>query len=463
MDAITMQEIATAIHGTLFHEKPGKIQDISIDNREIVPGCIFFAIRGEHFDGHDFVHSAYDNGAVCTVVEREIATLEPYILVEDTRRALLDLGRDARRRFAGTVVGVTGSVGKTTTKEMLHSILSKKFETLKTQGNLNNAIGLPRTLCNLDKNYQAAVIEMGMSARGEISALSQTAIPNIGVITTIGSSHIQQLKTRENILRAKLEILDGMPPDAPLIVNADNYYLANLSSGMYVQPIKENRIIRCGIQNKNAEYRAENIRSDEQSTYFDLVHNQTVTHIHLPTLGEHHVMNAMLAFAAGERAGVSAQQAAIALEEYRTVGMRQNVRFANGMTIVADCYNAGPESMRAALHTLSQIHCEGRRVAVLGDMLELGEFSPQMHQEIGETAAKENINALFCYGSYAKWILKGADSVPRKEWYAEKEEMQRDLKRYLKPGDVILFKASRGMRLETVIESLFPQLSIGNF
>ncbi len=460
MDAITLEEAAEAIQGTLFHKKNIKVSSIAIDHRAISPNCLFFAIQGDRFDGHDFVLPAYEEGAVCAVVERELATLQPYILVDNTRRALLDLAKFVRRKFSGTVVGITGSVGKTTTKEMVYDMLSQDFSTLKTEGNLNNAIGLPRTLCKLDRHYQAAVIEMGMSMPGEISALSQTARPTIGIITTIGTSHIQQLKSRENILRAKMEILDGMAAEAPLIVNADNSYLADLSSGIYFPPVASRRLITCGIENEEVQYRAVDITADEHNTYFQILHEKGSIPVHLPMIGEHHVRNALLAFAAAMEAGVSERKAAIALENYHAVGMRQNIRYARGMTIIADCYNAGPESMAASLRTLSQIPCEGRRVAVLGDMLELGDYASDLHVEVGKCAAKLKIDALFYYGNYGKEVMSGADSVPKKERYADKEELTYDVSRYLKQGDVVLFKASRGIRLETVLYDLFGELFI---
>lgn len=450
MDGFTMQQAVVAVSGRLYNPVSVALTDVVIDHRKVTKDCLFVAIRGERFDGHDFIEAAYQAGAAAVMAEESQVGI-PTIVVEDTRRALLDLAAFYRRRFDGMVVGVTGSVGKTTTKEMIAQVLSAQNKVLKTEGNLNNAIGLPRTLFRLNHTYQSAVIEMGMSARGEISALSQTARPTVGVITNIGVSHMENLGSRENILRAKLEILDGMEQDAPLILGADNDLLST------VQDLSR-PLIFCGIDSESADYRAENIKTEGASTTFVVVdHGETIPVV-LPAVGRHNVLNALFAFAVGRLAGMEREVIAKALVDYRPAGMRQRMIQTGEYTVLADCYNASPDSMKAALSALCELPATGRRIAVLADMLELGKIAQEEHRKIGLYAGMMPIDALFCCGELSQSLYDGAVGVPKRYHFLEKAVLADALKEYILPGDVILFKGSRSMELESVMIALFGEL-----
>lgn len=450
MEQISLTQAADAVHGVLKNPAERIIRSIVIDNRQVEEGCLFVAIQGDRFDGHDFIPSALEAGAVAAVSSRELFIDAPYILVEDTRQALLDLGRFCRKQFQGIVVGVTGSVGKTTTKEMIATALSAKFRTLKTQGNLNNEIGLPKTLFGLDSGYQAAVIEMGMSHAGEISRLTKTALPDIGVITNIGVSHLENLGSRENILKAKLEILDGMELKAPLILNGDDDLLRGLS-------FPGRPVYFCGIENQEADCRAVDIDATGFETRFTILYKEESTAVRLPAIGLHNVMNALFGYLVGRLDGIPGDRIAEALTGYRPAGMRQNTRQVGGMIVIEDCYNASPDSMRAALTTLCQVPCQGRRVAVLGDMLELGEVSRQAHFDVGKLAREFQLDGLFCYGTMAEQIARGAEGIPHLVYDADRQSLTQKLSDYLHPGDAVIFKASRGMRLEEIIHALFGE------
>ena len=336
---------------------------------------------------------------------------------------------------------------------MIALVLAAKYHTLKTAGNLNNEIGLPKTLLQLTADHTAAVIEMGMSHFGEISRLSQTAQPTIGVITNIGYSHIENLKTQEGILKAKMEILDGMAEDAPLIVNGDDPLLRPLKQGL-TRPV-----YTYGIQNQDADAWATDIEEQDGTTTFSLHSKQLGTFaVTLPCIGVHNVMNAMAAFCVGCCADLSPQQICEALAQYHTVGFRQNITKRGAYTVLADCYNASPDSMKAALSVLDQLPCEGRRVAVLGDMLELGEMSQQLHELVGTMAAASKVQQLFCYGDQALHIARAASNLGASAFHTDdRVELCCAVRAYLRPGDVILFKASRGMRLEDCIAEIFRQ------
>lgn len=456
MDIFTIQQAVLAVNGRLFHKCNTPLSEIVIDNRLVKEGCLFVAIIGDRFDGHDFISDAFAAGAAAVISQKELETDKPYILVEDTRQALLDLARFNRERFSGSVVGITGSVGKTTTKEMIASILSETFETIKTEGNLNNAIGLPRTLFRLDSSCNAAVIEMGMSGMGEISVLSKTAQPMVGVITNIGTSHIEQLGSRENILHAKLEILHGMKQGTPLVVNADNDLLSGVLKQEYQSVVKGHPVIRCSFQDETADVFGTNLTTNEQTIAFDVIAERKITHINLPILGVHNAQNALLAFAVGRLHHIQEDKIAKALSAYQPVGLRQKIECMQGVTVIADCYNASPESMEASILTLKNMTGSGRKIAVLGDMLELGFHAEREHRRIGRFLTEQGIDALFCVGKNVEFLAEEA-ACKTNAYYANKDELAAALRRFMREGDIILFKASRGMKLETIIEKVFDK------
>ena len=453
LETLSLCEIASALGLTGIPD--GKVTNISIDNREVVPGTLFFAIKGERFDGHDFVPQAFASGAVAAVVHKVPQGLwkdsPPLLLVEDTRRAFLELGGWYRKRFESLfVVSVTGSVGKTSTKEMIDTVLRSEFRTLKTEGNLNNEIGLPKTLFRLDQSVQAAVIEMGMSGFGEISRLSRAACGDVGVITNIGISHIEKLGSRENILKAKLELLDGLKPSAPLVLNGDDDLLSGVS-------FPDRNIIFYGIENPHAAIRAEEIVVDGLQTRFNLCYEGARYPAAVPAVGRHHVMNAMAAFAVGILNGMKPERIIEAFARYQPSGMRQKLVDFQGIMVVEDCYNASPDSMDASLGVLEQLGVIGKRVAVLGDMLELGEFSEQAHRKVGALAAKHKADAVLCFGDASRWIMDEAkkQGVPVCMRFEAKQDVADWLRRNVSSGDAVLFKASRGMKFEEIISGFY--------
>ena len=454
MQQLTFKQISDAVHGKC--EYYGTVDSVCTDTRRLEPNCLYIALKGERFDGHDFITKAFELGAAAVLSERPVEE-GPAILVPDTHKALLDLAAYYRSLFSLSLVGITGSVGKTTTKEMIYAVLATKYNTLKTFGNLNNDIGLPLTLLRLDGDHTAAVIEMGMSHFGEISALSKVARPNIGLITNIGYSHIESLGSRENILRAKLELLDGMDAGAPLILNADDDLLVN------VQYEIDRDIIYYGISNTYASIRAVNIKPLPQGggSECDISYYGKKIHCVLPVPGRHNILNALAAFCVGLVCDIVPEDIVQALGSYRPEAMRQNIVQRGGQTLIVDCYNASPQSMDAALSVLSELPgpAGARRIAVLGDMLELGGFAPELHRSIADMAMRCKVDLLVCYGpesaaTYDRAVELGLTA----RHFGDREALARFLQAHLREGDIVLFKASRGMRLEEIIDDVYKKL-----
>lgn len=450
MKKLTLKEISEHIGGTVNID--AEFTEVCIDSRLCKPSCLYIAIKGENFDGHDFTASAFANGASAAIVHHDVDADGPMLRVEDTHKALMALAHWYRTTFDIPVVGLTGSVGKTTTKEMTWFVLNEKFNALKTEGNLNNNIGLPRTLLRMDEDTQAAVIEMGMSNRGEISELSLIAEPTIAIISNIGVSHMENLGSRENILKAKLEILDGLRENCPILLNGDDPYLAGAV-------IENHPVIYYGIDDKTCDFRAVNIEQCNESTEFDIVYDGKNQHVVIPTIGRHNVYNALAAFGTGVQLGVTAEEAVKGLAKYTPSGMRQRMKTLNGIKFIEDCYNASPDSQRAALKMLSEMKAE-RKIAVLGDMLELGTISEESHRNAGLLAAKAKVDVFMTYGERSLASAEKARECGVREVYGftDKKALADKLFETLKPGDAVLFKASRGMALEDVINDLYGRI-----
>ncbi len=451
MKKLMISEIAKAVGGVANGE--AEIRGICIDSRLCEEGLLYIAIHGENFDGHTFTKSALENGASAAMIHHDVDCDGVFIRVDDTREALLRLAHWFRNTYDIPVVGLTGSVGKTTTKEMTWAVLSEKYNTIKTEGNLNNDIGLPRTLMRLEEDTQAAVIEMGMSNKGEISVLSQTAEPTIAIISNIGVSHMENLGSRENICAAKLEILDGLREGCPIMLNGDDPYLASAK-------IEGHPVFYYGINDKFCDFRATDIEQCDNSTTFNIIYdNGKVQNVTIPTIGIHNVYNALAAFGTGLKLGVTPQEAANGLKKYEPSGMRQRVKMLNGIRFIEDCYNASPDSQQAALKMLSTVQ-ERRKIAVLGDMLELGAVSDESHRNAGLIAAKNKIDVLLTYGERSVLTAQRAEEcgVPHVKSFLDKNELADYLLGILTEGDAVLFKASRGMALEDVINSLYERI-----
>ncbi len=422
---------------------------VVIDNRQAKKGDVFIAIEGENHDGHNFAANAVEAGACAVICHKEMELDCPKILVGNTGRALVDLAKWYRSLFDIPVVGVTGSVGKTTTKEMIWAVMSKKYNTLKNEGNRNNEIGMPLSVLNLNKSHQAAVFEMGIFTVGDIERLTFIAKPCVGVISNIGVAHIENVGSREKLLETKMELVKGMPKGAPLVLNKDNDLLRTVK-------LDDRPIVWYSLL-EDADYTARNIKIVGEKTYFDLVYPDGVQSVELPAIGDHNVQNALAAFAVGMILGVPPELAAEGLSEYVPSGMRQKIVHTNGVTVVEDCYNASPDSVKAAIATLSKIEAK-RRILVIGDMLELGEFSYDAHYEVGVAAANSNADLIFVYGKEAKIYEKAVeDSGRNAKHFTDKSELANELSETLREGDAILFKASRGLKLEEVIYSIYDR------
>lgn len=453
MEKMKLSEIVSAVKGSYGYPADVEIDSVSTDTRTIKPGAVFIALKGENFDGHDFGAKACELGAEAVICERRIEGAK-CIVVDSTSHALLALAAYYRRKFDIPLVGITGSVGKTTTKDLTALVLSKKFNTLKTEGNHNNEVGLPSTLFGIDSSTQAAVIEMGMNHPGEISRLSMCCEPTIAMITNIGHSHIENLGSQEAILKAKMEILDGAGYTAPLILSMDDKLLSQ------IEPRHGRKIVFYSLKKKAADVYASKIKADHEGTSFTINYSGGSIAARLNCLGEHNVRNALAAFCVGLELGIEPELMAEAISEYKPCGIRQNVRSVKGMTFIVDCYNAAPDSIKAALSSLdqSQLAEGGRRIAVLSDMLELGSKSRSLHKLAGEYVGASGAEVLYCCGSDSKYYVDGAIkkgmSAENCHHFESKQEMTEALKNELHEGDVVLFKASRGMKLEEVADAL---------
>lgn len=450
MKAFTLQEAAAAL-GLPQMQAQATLADVCTDTRKIQPGSLFVCLRGERFDGHSFASQAAQLGAAALLVDHPVDADVPQLVVTDTGKALLQLAGWYRRRFQLPVVGLTGSVGKTTTKEFIALVLGAKYNTLKTQGNLNNEIGVPQMLFRLEDSHTAAVIEMGMNHFGEISRLTRAVAPTVGLITNIGVSHIENLGSRAGILQAKLEILEGMAPDAPLIVNIDNDMLRTVKLG-------DRPLLTFAIDDPSADFTATDIAEQGSTTTFTVHHSTFIQPVTIPTVGIHNVYNALAAMAVGYVTGVDPVAAASALANYVPAGMRQNLVQVGGVQVIEDCYNASPDSMRAALQTLGKLPVH-RRYAVLGAMLELGDYAKEAHTQVGKMAAENGIDGVLAYGADAAYIVEAAKQagLENARLFDTKEALAQSLAQQVQPGDGVLFKGSRGMHLEDVMHTVYER------
>jgi len=430
-----------------------EITNVSIDSRTVSKGCLFFAIKGENFDGHTFVLQVLEAGAAAVVCSTPVEGAEDRtVLVGDTREALIALAAYNRSLYDIPVIGLTGSVGKTTTKDMVAAVIGTEYKTLATEGNLNNDIGLPRMCMRLDASYEAAVLEMGMNNFGEISRLTRIARPTIGLITNIGVSHIERLGSRDGILQAKLELLDGMDADAPLILNADDDKLQEAMAAL------DRQIFTYGIDAPDCDCRASDIHQLSDSMEFTLTYKGENYMVKLPVIGVHNVYNACAAFLCGMLSGITPEQALDGLRNYCPDARRQKIVQRYGITFIEDCYNASPDSIKASLKVLQSVPCEGRRIAVLGDMLELGDYARRAHFECGEYVAQSSVDLLMAFGPCSCFYIEGAGEKVESYHFFDKHVLAETLAQKLEKGDAVLFKGSRGMKLEDVYTAVYQIL-----
>lgn len=454
MEKLTIEEIVGAINGRILNlGDKVEFDAVSTDTRDIPEGSIFIALKGEKFNGNDYVKDAALNGAALCIIDEvrysqeEVKDNVSVVLVDNCRTALLDLAEYYRSKLPIRVIGITGSTGKTSTKDLVAAALGAKFKVFKTKGNFNNEIGLPLMIFKLDSSYDIAVLEMGMSNFNEIHNLVKVARPDMAIITNIGVSHIENLKTRENILKAKLEITDYFNEKSVLIINNDNDLLSTLD-------VEKFKIIKTGIEN-GQEVIAKDIELNEGKIRFKVEDNDghESDYFDIPVPGKHNILNSLLAIACCRELGMSYDLIADGISNLETTSMRLDIVKGNKFTIIDDCYNASPDSMRAAIDVLSDLDAK-RRIAILGTMKELGETSYGLHKEIGEYVNAKNIDTLIVLGEYADAFKEGCGEKIRFESFSSFEEVSDFLDKIVLQGDAILVKASRSMKFETIVKKL---------
>ncbi len=456
MEKMTVQEIARAVQGEIeFGIPSAQVKGVSTDSRTINKGDLFIPIKGPRYDGHDFIKSAIENGAACVLSEKGIGIEGNHsiIMVKDTANALKALAKHYRRKFNIKVIAVTGSTGKTTTKNIIAHVLSSHFNVLKTEGNYNNEIGLPLTVFNISPQHQVLVLEMGMSGFGEIAALTDIAMPDIVVITNIGVAHIEKLGSRENILKAKTEIFNGFTGKGLAVLNGDDPYLLTIQG--------QNRFDKVYYsikKEKSGFLTAYDIKTADSGISFKVDISGQGQLFSIPVPGEHNVYNALAAIAVAIHLKVPVHKIKHALDSITMDKGRMNIITTDdGLKIIDDCYNANPDSTAAAIRVLAQMG-EGRKIAVLGDMLELGNYSEWGHRYIGQIAEREAIDILACVGQNAAFIGKEAIEQGMSNGQVRHFDRKKDAIEYLKasirPGDTILVKGSRGMGMEEIISGM---------
>ena len=440
MKALSVTEIAAACGGRVLGSVPAEpVTNVVIDSRQAAPGCLFVAIRGERSDGHDYIRAALEAGAVCALAEHvPEGHTEKLILVEDSVAALQRLAGWYRDRFSLPLVGVTGSVGKTTAKEMLSCVLGRRYRVHKTAGNYNNDLGVPLTLFGLEPEHTAAVVELGVSHPGDMDRIAAIARPTVAVYTNIGDAHLEYLGSREGVLREKSRMNAYLPADGLVVLNGDDPLLAELDCR---QPK-----LSYGLGDW-CDVRAEGVHSRDGAICCDILAEGARFPVTIPAFGEHLVYAALAAAAVGMALGLTPREIAEGIGDYVPVGSRGRVLKTGLLTLIDDCYNANPTSVASALRSLASM--PGRRVAILGDMRELGERSAELHRETGALARDLGIELILTQGAEAAHIAEAAGD--RARHFAEKSELEAALPALLRAGDTVLVKASRGGKFETVV------------
>ena len=448
MYGFSLKKIAEVCGGTLIGDQANADKEalsIVIDSRKVQPGDLFAAFRGEQTDGNAYIGKAFENGAIACITDRQPEKEYPglIILVEDVQMALETFAFQYMRSIDILKVGITGSVGKTTAKEMIASVLSQRYKVLKTDGNFNNQLGVPVTVSRIQKEHQIAVIEMGVSKINDMDLLGDIVRPDVGVFTSIGNAHLEYLKDLEGVFTEKTKMLRYMPEGALAVVNGDDPRLASVEfSG---------RLIKCGTGGGN-DYCAENIDfSTEGSTLFDIVlPDRRMNGVLVNSFGMHYVYDAMLAAAVGNYFGLTDDEIRAGIAAYSNVGRRGDIIPKNGFVIIDDSYNANPESMKSAIDSMMLI--PGRHICVLGDMLELGENEDNLHADIGSYATAKGVDLVYTCGPLSANI--SMSFIRDGRHYDDIDELICDLGTVIKQGDVVLIKASRGMRFERITEAL---------
>ena len=450
---LNLQEIVKATKGVLLKEADVKeIKAVSTDTRKIEEGTMFIALKGENFNGNNYVLVAFNKGAKIAIVDEvkcdlnELKEDVALIKVQNTGRALMDLAKFYREKLGLKVVGITGSAGKTSTKDLVAAVLSDKYKVFKTKGNFNNEIGLPLMILELDSTYDVAILEMGMRGLGQIKELAEIASPDLGIITNIGISHIEILKTRENILKAKMEIATFFDKNNTLVVCGNDDFLGSLPSAEY-------KIVKTGV-GENFKIGAKNIALEELSSKFTVYDGEKEEEFSLDMPGEHNISNLMLGIAIAKELGVSFEEMKRGLNNIEATSMRLELIKKDGFSILNDCYNSSPVAVKSAIDVMKNIEGK-RRIAVLGTMRELGHKSEEAHEEIGKYAKENGIEKVLCFGDFSENIKEGYGEGCTV--YENKEELIKDLLNIICDGDIILVKASRSLKFEEITKALLEK------
>lgn len=450
---LNLQEIVKATKGALLKEADVKeIKAVSTDTRKIEEGTMFIALKGENFNGNNYVLDAFNKGAKIAIVDEvkcdlnELKEDVALIKVQNTGRALMDLAKFYREKLGLKVVGITGSAGKTSTKDLVAAVLSYKYKVFKTKGNFNNEIGLPLMILELDSTYDVAILEMGMRGLGQIKELAEIASPDLGIITNIGISHIEILKTRENILKAKMEIATFFDKNNTLVVCGNDDFLGSLPSAEY-------KIVKTGV-GENFKIGAKNIALEELSSKFTVYDGEKEEEFSLDMPGEHNISNLMLGIAIAKELGVSFEEMKRGLKNIEATSMRLELIKKDGFSILNDCYNSSPVAVKSAIDVMKNIEGK-RRIAVLGTMRELGHKSEEAHEEIGKYAKENGIEKVLCFGDFSENIKEGYGEGCTV--YENKEELIKDLLNIICDGDIILVKASRSLKFEEITKALLEK------
>ncbi len=446
MRGINVKQAAAITGGSLSGrgDAERELRGLVIDSRLVREGFAFAAIAGEHVDGHDYVEKAFELGASCCIVEHDIPDVSGCLIVVDsTAKAMARLAEAYRKTLDIPVIGITGSVGKTTAKEMVSAVLSQRFKVLKTDKNFNNELGVPLTIFRIEPEHEAAVIEMGISDFGEMSRLAQMVRPTDAVYTLIGNAHLDRLHDRQGVFRAKTEMLEYMPDDGTVFLNADDDLLSTCSC-------RPSRVFY-GLGGK-ADIRAENIKTDGAALQScDIISAKRRIHVSIPAYGRHMVYAALEGAAVGMKFGLSDDEIIRGIAAYETVGRRANVIDTGYITIIDDCYNANPDSVKCAIDSMSD--STGRRVCVLGDMLEMGTARTERHADIGRYAAAHGVELLLCVGEMSENTARAAEGITSLH-FKDNASLIAALPELIKKGDMVLVKASHSMKLEEISEAL---------
>ncbi len=455
MEGITVRDLTEATGGKLLcGDMHAQVAHIRLDSRNVGKGDLFVPLVGEKVDAHRFIPQVLEQGAaaVLTAEHDRAESDAAWIRVADTKKALQDIGRYIRKRLTLPLVGVTGSVGKTTTREMIASALSAAFRVYRTPGNSNSQVGVPVTISEISSADQVGVIELGMSEPGELTVIAQIAQIDMAVITNIGITHIEQLGSRENIYREKLTIQDGLKKDGVLILNGDDDMLRNTRGRDGI------RTVYYGT-GENCDFRAEEIRMADGKTCFTAVHGSERQPVKLRVMGLHNVSNAMAAIAVCAQCGMTMKQAAEGLYTFRGFAHRQQIFSGSRLTVMDDSYNASPASMKAAVDVFMELKKGSRHVAVLADMKELGENTPEYHRQVGEYAGKAGISLIVALGEASRELAAAARAVSdvKTVEFEDRGQMESYLEEELKEGDCVLFKGSNSMGLSVTAEKFLRE------